>query len=55
MTNADALLNDDYFVDAMAFKPERWLGDFPRAPDGEPLEKYFVVFGKGPRSCLGIK
>ena len=36
------------------FIPERWLSN-PKAPDGSSLEKYFVAFGKGPRSCLGIK
>lgn len=55
MTIADVYLNDDYFPEATTFKPERWLGDAPKAPDGNPLEKYFVAFGKGPRSCLGIK
>ncbi|KAI5357965.1 putative cytochrome P450 [Septoria linicola] len=54
MTIADVQLNDDYFVDAATFKPERWLGESPKAPDGSPLERYFVGFGKGPRSCLGI-
>ncbi|PIA99137.1 Trichodiene oxygenase [Cercospora beticola] len=54
MTIADVQLNDDYFVEAAEFKPERWLGESPKAPDGSPLERYFVAFGKGPRSCLGI-
>ncbi|KAF2162127.1 hypothetical protein M409DRAFT_69340 [Zasmidium cellare ATCC 36951] len=54
MTIADVHLNDDYFPSASAFKPERWVGESPKAPDGSPLERYFVAFGKGPRSCLGI-
>lgn len=54
MTIADVHLNSDYFPEASTFKPERWLGDSPKAPDGSPLERYFVAFGKGPRSCLGI-
>ncbi|KAF2207819.1 hypothetical protein CERZMDRAFT_114988 [Cercospora zeae-maydis SCOH1-5] len=54
MTIADVQLNDDYFVEASTFKPERWLGESPKAPDGSPLERYFVAFGKWPRSCLGI-
>lgn len=54
MTIADVHLNDDYFPSATTFNPDRWLGDSPKAPDGSPLERYFVAFGKGPRSCLGI-
>ncbi|KAF7189124.1 Cytochrome P450 monooxygenase [Pseudocercospora fuligena] len=54
MTIADVHLNSDFFPEAEKFKPERWLGDSPKAPDGSPLERYFVAFGKGPRSCLGI-
>lgn len=55
MTIKDVHLNDDVYPNAAEFKPERWLGENPRAPDGSPLERYFVAFGKGPRSCLGIK
>ncbi|KAK4631699.1 Cytochrome P450 monooxygenase sdnE [Fulvia fulva] len=54
MTIADVHLNDDYFSEAGKFKPERWIGEAPTAPDGSPLERYFVAFGKGPRQCLGI-
>lgn len=49
-------VNDDeeIFPQARKFKPERWIGN-PKAPDGSSLERYFVGFGKGTRSCLGIK
>lgn len=40
----------DAFENPTQFKPERWLGENAKA-----LEKYFVPFSKGPRSCLGIK
>ncbi|KAF9019751.1 cytochrome P450 [Hymenopellis radicata] len=39
----------DIFPDPLAFKPERWM-----APDSQKLDKYLIVFSKGPRSCLGI-
>lgn len=46
--------DEEIFPDAKSFIPERWL-DSPRAKNGSPLERYFVGFGKGTRSCLGIK
>ncbi|BCS18374.1 cytochrome P450 [Aspergillus puulaauensis] len=45
--------DEEIFPDAKSFIPERWL-DSPRAKNGSPLERYFVGFGKGTRSCLGI-
>lgn len=49
-------INDDekIFPDAHTFKPERWIGQ-PRTLDGDLLDKYFVGFMKGNRSCLGMK
>lgn len=44
------LLNPDIFSDPLAFKPERWIGE-----DARGLDKYLVVFSKGPRSCVAIK
>ncbi|KAH7152601.1 cytochrome P450 [Dactylonectria macrodidyma] len=35
------------------FLPDRWLGENPKALNGESLEKYFVPFHRGPRMCLG--
>ncbi|KAJ5128103.1 hypothetical protein N7448_008882 [Penicillium atrosanguineum] len=37
------------FTDAHMYNPDRWLSD-----DAKELDKYFVPFSKGPRSCLGI-
>lgn len=36
------------------FRPERWEGD-PRAPDGKPLTRYLIAFGRGTRSCVGMQ
>ncbi|KAF9019750.1 cytochrome P450 [Hymenopellis radicata] len=43
------LKNPDVFPDPLAFRPERWLGS-----DSQKLDKYLVVFSRGPRSCLGM-
>jgi cytochrome P450 len=48
MTNVDILMNESIFPDAKEFIPERWIGK----PD---LDRFFVPFGKGSRSCPGIK
>lgn len=38
------------FKDPFKFDPDRWLGDIdPR------MNKYFVPFSRGSRSCLGMK
>jgi len=34
--------------DPLAFRPERWLGE-----EGKDLEKNYIPFGIGPRSCVG--
>ncbi|KAI0197882.1 cytochrome P450 [Astrocystis sublimbata] len=38
------------------FRPERWLeaDRQPRALNGQPLGKYMVGFGRGPRMCMGM-
>ncbi|KAI1497820.1 cytochrome P450 [Biscogniauxia marginata] len=42
------------FPDSYEFRPERWEGS-PRAPDGKPLKRYLVSFGRGTRSCVGMQ
>ena len=54
MTTVDVHHDENIYPDSHSFIPERWLGN-PRAPNGSPLDRYFVAFGKGNRSCLGIK
>jgi cytochrome P450 len=47
--------HDPYiFPSPYEFQPERWLGD-PRAPDGKPLSRYLITFGRGTRSCVGMQ
>ncbi|KAF9019737.1 cytochrome P450 [Hymenopellis radicata] len=43
------LKNPEIFPDPLVFRPERWIGT-----DAQKLDKYLVVFSKGPRSCLGM-
>lgn len=55
MTISDTHFNETYFPDPLTFRPERWLDNAPSPHNPEkPLDKYFVAFGRGPRSCLGI-
>jgi cytochrome P450 len=54
MTIQDVQFNESIYPKPNSFVPERWANN-PKAPDGESLEKYFVAFGKGSRSCIGIK
>jgi cytochrome P450 len=54
MTIADLHFDPAIYPKPREYIPERWLNS-PKAPDGSSLDKYFVAFGKGPRSCLGIK
>ncbi|CRG92056.1 Sterol 26-hydroxylase, mitochondrial [Talaromyces islandicus] len=44
--------DEDIFPQSRSFVPERWL-DAPKTANGSSLDKYFVGFGKGTRSCLG--
>ncbi|KAF9024329.1 hypothetical protein BDZ89DRAFT_954805, partial [Hymenopellis radicata] len=37
------------FPDRLAFKPKRWMG-----AESLGLDKYLVVFSRGPKSCLGM-
>ncbi|KIW83157.1 hypothetical protein Z517_02401 [Fonsecaea pedrosoi CBS 271.37] len=45
--------DEEIFPNSTSFVPERWL-DSPKAKNGSSLDRYFVGFGKGTRSCLGI-
>lgn len=54
MTIVDVCDDEAIFPDPRTFRPERWMGN-PKTKDGQSLERYFVGFGKGTRSCLGIK
>ncbi|KAJ2996575.1 hypothetical protein NUW58_g937 [Xylaria curta] len=42
------------FPSPYEFRPERWEDD-SRAPDGKPLTKYMIAFGRGTRSCIGMQ
>lgn len=46
--------DEEIFPDSRSFVPERWLNN-PKTSNGSSLDRYFVGFGKGTRSCLGIK
>lgn len=54
MTIVDVNDDEEIFPSPGEFRPERWINS-PKTPDGSSLERYFVGFGKGSRSCLGIK
>ena len=54
MTIVDISHDPAVFPDSRSYIPERWLND-PKTATGVPLERYLVAFGRGPRSCLGIK
>ncbi|KIV76881.1 hypothetical protein, variant [Exophiala sideris] len=42
-------MSDQYFPEAKAFKPDRWLG-----PGSVERERYMLSFSAGSRGCLGI-
>ena len=54
MTIVDVHHDEHIYPDSRSFIPERWL-DNPKTEEGESLSWYFVSFGKGSRSCIGIK
>lgn len=45
--------NATIFPDPLAFVPERWIPG--STPDGRPLERYLMAFGKGARQCVGME
>lgn len=48
-------LNEEVFLDASSFKPDRWLSD--KSEEGEnrlrEMNRWFWVFGSGGRMCIG--
>ena len=54
MDNYDVSHDEAIFPNSHKFIPERWLDD-PKAPDGKPLSRYSVSFGKGSRNCVGMQ
>ncbi|KAK5196121.1 hypothetical protein LTR99_008070 [Exophiala xenobiotica] len=53
MTIVDMNHDEEVFPQSQSFIPERWLNN-PTTKDGQSLERYFVGFGKGARSCIGL-
>ncbi|CAO2652154.1 Nn.00g004370.m01.CDS01 [Neocucurbitaria sp. VM-36] len=53
MTIPEISHDESIFPNSREFIPERWL-DNPCTPDGIPLDRFMVSFGRGTRSCLGI-
>ena len=54
MTVVDVHHDEAIYPQSHSFIPERWLNS-PKTENGSSLDRYLVSFGKGPRSCLGIK
>jgi cytochrome P450 len=52
MTIVDVVHDEEVFPQSFKFMPERWIQ--PDKIRGNSMEKYFVGFGKGPRSCIGM-
>jgi cytochrome P450 len=44
------LWDSEIYTDPGSFRPERWLD----AESREKLDRYYIAFGRGPRSCVGI-
>jgi cytochrome P450 len=50
MSIRDNHLSESVFPDALSFQPERWLA---AGEELKRMDKYFVPFGRGGRSCIG--
>ncbi|KAL3422375.1 cytochrome p450 family protein [Phlyctema vagabunda] len=53
MTIIDVHHDEEIYPNSRLYIPERWL-DNPKTNDGLSLSRYYVAFGKGARSCLGV-
>lgn len=51
MSMLDLHYNEDIFIDAKAFRPERWLESDSKKM--QEMEKGFAPFGRGSRQCVG--
>ncbi|KAK3643962.1 hypothetical protein LTR56_009814 [Elasticomyces elasticus] len=49
MSQCFVLYDEDIFPEAKTFRPERWL----KGEQCKALDKWFVVFSRGARSCIG--
>jgi len=54
MTIMDVHHDESIFPNSEAFIPERWI-DGGKSPKGVSLDHYLLAFGKGTRSCVGVK
>lgn len=54
MDHYTAAHDPGFFPSPQEFLPERWEND-AKAPDGKPLTKYLITFGRGTRSCVEIQ
>ena len=54
MTIVDVNHDEEVFPNSHEFIPERWL-DNPKTKRGDSLDRYFIGFSKGTRSCIGVK
>ena len=45
--------NDKVFPEGKTFKPDRWLDETGKL--SKSMDQWFLSFGKGSRSCLGVK
>lgn len=51
MNTNDVLMDPEIFIEPEKFNPNRWLeGD----GKSKALDRYFVAFARGPRSCPGL-
>ncbi|EAT82965.2 hypothetical protein SNOG_09700 [Parastagonospora nodorum SN15] len=53
MSIPDVSHDEAIFPSSSEFRPERWL-DSPLTPDGQPLDRFMVSFGRGTRHCMGM-